>query len=139
MFCNAVRQPLFISSISTQCIAMQFDNRYSYQHMKINYSPNVVALPSIHRFLHSWISLPTRILIIVWQIFGYSNIFEYFPLRIFVRIIFVSFFLIRIYSDIRSYCFFQYEYIRIFVRIKISYSSHYGWKWMKMDECAGYT
>ena len=39
----------------------------------------------------------------VWRIFGYSNIFEYFPLRIFVRIIFVS--------------FFWYQYIRTFVRI----------------------
>ena len=52
-------------------------------------------------------------LIIVWRIFGYSNIFEYFPIRIFVRIIF----LIRIYSYIRSYAFFGYEYIRIFVHI----------------------
>ena len=69
--------------------------------------------------------------------------FEYFPIWIFVRIIFVSFFwyeyirifiriafLIRIYSDIRSYHLFDtnifgysfvssfwYEYIRIFVRI----------------------
>ena len=56
----------------------------------------------------------------VWRLFGYSNVFEYFPVRIFVRIIFVSFFwceyirifirivfLIRIYSDIRSYHFFD--------------------------------
>ena len=42
----------------------------------------------------------------VWRIFGYSNIFEYFPIRIFLCIIFVSFFLIRIYSHIHSYCFF---------------------------------
>ena len=28
----------------------------------------------------------------VWRIFRYSNIFEYFPIQIFVRIIFVSFF-----------------------------------------------
>ena len=33
--------------------------------------------------------------IIVWRIFGYSNIFEYFPPRIFVRIIFVTKFHIR--------------------------------------------
>ena len=86
----------------------------------------------------------------VWRIFGYSNIFEYFLIRIFVRIIFVSFFLykyirifvriaflIRIYSDIRSYHFFDtnifgysfvsffgYKYIRIFVRIENLYSPH---------------
>ena len=78
------------------------------------------------------------------------RIFEYFPIRIFVRIIFVSFvwyeyirifvriiFLIQIYSDIRSYHFFDtnifgysflsffgYRYIRIFIRIKNSYSPH---------------
>ena len=78
--------------------------------------------------------------------------FEYFPIRIFVRIIFVSFFwyeyirifvriafLIRIYSDIRSYHFFDtnifgysfvsffgYKYIRIFVRIENLYSPHPG-------------
>ena len=55
-------------------------------------------------------------LIRVWRIFGYSNIFEYFPVRIFVRIIFVSFF----YANIFGYSFvlfFWYEYIRIFVRI----------------------
>ena len=88
----------------------------------------------------------------VWRIFGYSNIFEYFPIRIFVRIIFVSFFwckyiqifvrivfLIRIYSDIRSYHFFDtnifgysfvsffgYKYIRIFVRIENLYSPYPG-------------
>ena len=58
--------------------------------------------------------------------------FEYFPIRIFVRTIFVSFFwyeyirifvriafLIRIYSDIHSYQLFGYECIQIFVRIKI--------------------
>ena len=39
----------------------------------------------------------------VWQIFGYSNIFEYFPVRIFIRIIF----LMQIYSDIHSYFFFD--------------------------------
>ena len=76
--------------------------------------------------------------------------FEYFPIRIFVRTIFVSFFwyeyirifvriafLIRIYSDIRSYHFFDtnifgysfvsffgYKYIRIFVRIENLYSPH---------------
>ena len=86
----------------------------------------------------------------VWRIFGYSNIFEYFPIRIFVRIIFVSFvwyeyirifvriiFLIQIYSDIHSYHFFDMnifgysfvlffgkKYIRIFIRIKNSYSPH---------------
>ena len=78
--------------------------------------------------------------------------FEYFPIWIFVRIIFVSFFwyeyirifiriafLIRIYSDIRSYhlfdtnifgysfvSFFGYKYIRIFVRIENLYSPHPG-------------
>ena len=55
----------------------------------------------------------------VWRIFGYSNIFKYFPIQIFVCIIFVSFFiriysniclyhfLIQIYSDIRLYHFFD--------------------------------
>ena len=78
------------------------------------------------------------------------RMFEYFPIWIFVRIIFVSFFwyeyirifiriafLIRIYSDIRSYhlfdtnifgysfvSFFGYKYIRIFVRIENLYSPH---------------
>ena len=73
--------------------------------------------------------------------------FEYFPIRIFIRIIFVSFFwyeyirifvriafLIRIYSDICSYHFFDtnifgysfvssfwYKYIRIFVCIVFCY------------------
>ena len=69
-------------------------------------------------------------IIIVWRIFGYSNIFEYFPIRIFVRIIFVSFFwyeYIRIFvrmlfldTNIFVYSFvsfFWYEYIRIFVRM----------------------
>ena len=64
----------------------------------------------------------------VWRIFGYSNIFEYFPVRIFIRIIFVSFFwceyiqiFIRIvffYTNIFGYSFvsfFWYEYIQIFV------------------------
>ena len=76
--------------------------------------------------------------------------FKYFPIQIFVRIIFVSFvwyeyirifvhiiLLIRIYSDIRLYHFFDTnifgysfvsffgnKYIRIFVRIKNSYSPH---------------
>ena len=71
-----------------------------------------------------------RIHAIVWRIFGYSNIFEYFPIRIFVRIIFVSFFwyeYIRIFvrmlfldTNIFVYSFvsfFWYEYIRIFVRM----------------------
>ena len=63
------------------------------------------------------------------------RIFEYFPIRIFVRIIFVSFvwyeyirifvriiFLIRIYSDIRSYRFldiniFEYSFVsKIYIR-----------------------
>ena len=103
--------------------------------------------------LQSIFSLPLykgRVQNRVWRIFGYSNIFEYFPIRIFVRIIFVSFFwceyiqifvrivfLIRIYSDIRSYHFFDtnifgysfvsffgYKYIRIFVRIENLYSPH---------------
>ena len=56
------------------------------------------------------------------RIFEYIRIFSATNIRSYhIRILF----LIRIYSDIRSYCFFQYEYIRIFVRIKISYSSHY--------------
>ena len=57
-------------------------------------------------------SFPTR----VWQIFGYSNIFEYFPIRIFVRIIFVAFFW---YKYIRTFAriVFWYKYIWIFVRI----------------------
>ena len=53
------------------------------------------------------------------RIFSATNICSYH-----IRILF----LIRIYSDIRSYCFFQYKYIRIFVRIKISHSSHYASK-----------
>ena len=56
------------------------------------------------------------------RIFEYIRIFSATNIRSYhIRILF----LIRIYSDIRSYCFFQYEYIRIFVRIKILYSSHY--------------
>ena len=49
----------------------------------------------------------------VWRILGYSNIFLY-------KYSFISYsiiFLIRIYSDICSYCFFLYRYIRISVRI----------------------
>ena len=74
----------------------------------------------------------------VWRIFGYSNIFEYFPVRIFIRIIFVSFLwceyirificIVFLYEYIRIFVrivFFRYEYIRIFVCIEISYSSHY--------------
>ena len=57
------------------------------------------------------------------NIFGYSFV-SFFYTNIF-GYSFVLFF-IRIYSDIRSYCFFPYEYIRIFVRIEISYSSHYA-------------
>ena len=112
--------------------------------------------------------------IIVWRIFGYSNIFEYFLPRIFVRIIFVSFFwyeyirifvriifLIRIYSDIRSYhifhiiecwifgysnifeyfpprifvriifvSFFWYEYIRTFVRIVFFNTNIFGYSFV---------
>ena len=73
---------------------------------------------------------PRGVWSIVWRIFGYSNIFEYFPIRIFVRIIFVSFFwyeYIRIFvrmlfldTNIFVYSFvsfFWYEYIRIFVRM----------------------
>ena len=93
--------------------------------------------------------------------------FEYFPIRIFVRTIFVSFFwyeyirifvriafLIRIYSDIRSYHFFDtnifgysfvsffgYKYIRIFVRIENLYSPHPGidksWAHVDQAHCAG--
>ena len=84
----------------------------------------------------------------MWRIFGYSNIFcqnylfvsylYHFLIRIYSDIHSYLFliriysdinsycFLIQIYSDIHSYCFFRYEYIRIFVRIEISYSSHYA-------------
>jgi len=53
-----------------------------------------------------------------------TNIFEYlnirvFLIRIFIRIFVRIIFLIRIYSVIRSYQFFGYEYIRIFVRSNI--------------------
>ena len=66
----------------------------------------------------------------VWRIFGYSNIFWY-------KYLFVSYsylFFIWIYSDIRSYCFFDtnilrysfvsffwYKYIRIFIHIVFKY------------------
>ena len=69
----------------------------------------------------------------VWRIFGYSNIFEYFLVRIFIRIMFVSFFwckyiqifirfLIRRYWDIRSYHFFDtnifgYSFVLFFIWI----------------------
>ena len=58
------------------------------------------------------INIPSGALVVVvvwdrvWRIFGYSNIFEYFPIRSFVRIIFVIF-----------VSFFWYKYIRIFIRI----------------------
>ena len=55
----------------------------------------------------------------VWRIFGYSNIFKYFPIRIFICIILVWFFFIRIYSNIRSYDVFDtnifgYLFVSIF-------------------------
>ena len=85
----------------------------------------------IGNFLETtWGSLQDSFWGIVWRIFGYSNIFEYFPIRIFVRIIFVSFFwyeYIRIFvrmlfldTNLFVYSFvsfFWYEYIRIFVRM----------------------
>ena len=52
----------------------------------------------------------------VWRIFGYLNIFEYFPIQIFVHIIFVSFLL--------------YEYIRMFVRIVFFYANIFGYSFV---------
>ena len=59
----------------------------------------------------------------VWRISRYSNIFKYFPIQIFVRIIFF----IWIYSDICSYCFFDtnifgYSFVSFFYTNIFGYS-----------------
>ena len=71
-------------------------------------------LPRSHNLLHCFYSR-------VWWIFGYSNIFEYFPLRIFVRIIFIS--------------FFWYEYIRTFVRVKFDCTNIFVYSFVSVLEC----
>ena len=91
------------------------ENIYSYIRSYHFFDPNIFGYSFVSYFSYH------RVLNI--RIFEYIRIFSATNIRSYhIRILF----LIRIYSDIRSYCFFQYEYIRIFVRIKISYSSHYG-------------
>ena len=87
---------------------------YSYICSYHFFDPNIFGYSFVSYFsYHSVLNI---------RIFEYIRIFSATNIRSYhIRILF----LIRIYSDIRSYCFFQYEYIRIFVRIKISYSSHY--------------
>ena len=88
---------------------------YSYIRSYHFFDPNIFGYSFVSYFSYH------RVLNI--RIFEYIRIFSATNIRSYhIRILF----LIRIYSDIRSYCFFQYEYIRIFVRIKISYSSHCG-------------
>ena len=87
---------------------------YSYIRSYHFFDPNIFGYSFVSYFSYH------RVLNI--RIFEYIRIFSATNIRSYhIRILF----LIRIYSDIRSYCFFQYEYIRIFVRIKISYSLHY--------------
>ena len=111
---------------NSECLSLYFWMRFKLPLFQLNYSKR-------HTFIadSKVISLCCR----VWRIFGYSNIFKYFPIRIFVRIIFVSFFwceyikifirivfFIRIYSDIRSYRFldiniFKYSFVsKIYIR-----------------------
>ena len=72
-----------------------------------------------------------------------TNIFEYlnirtFLIRIFIRIFVCITFWIQIYSDIRSCQLFEYEYIRIFVRINYQIPTmllfnFYGYYTLLMD------
>ena len=69
-----------------------------------------------------------------WKLYKYLNIwiFVSFLIRIFIRIIFVSFLFIRIYSDIRSYRFldtniFGYSFVSKSIRMSHSGSNTQGW------------
>ena len=57
-----------------------------------------------------------------------TNIFEYSNILV-----------IDIYSDIRSYQFFFYEYIRTFIRIKFVCTNIFGHSFVSVLECKNYT
>ena len=60
----------------------------------------------------------------VWRIYSNIRIFEYSNILV-----------TNIYSDIRSYQFFSYEYIRTFVRVKFFCTNIFGHSLVSMLEC----